>query len=1718
MKREFRQYRIPTFQEVMPEEKGTATQIPSFNDVMTGAPEPSKKKVGTGSSTSALMSGIGSLSGLGRPSIVEGREAPPEQNKSGSLLTGLIEEAGKQKEDPVKYALDAISPEPDYLRTKVNNTDATYLQKPLGLRNTHEGFQTIKEQKELGQKIDQRNAAEKYIQDAIFPTGIEAKKYTEKVINENGGIPVNNKTFDMAAKVAHDYDVVSDQINRHGSIEGAAVEEYAKNNPVFAQQFKALQDKGYGTAAIPNSLMGVIKSEYRYNHGKNLEQAIKGNPALESEYKENDLERYPDFGKTVVANDISKKRQELGYNSHFVNLDTKTFQKHNDEIANELYKDDPVRKKIYDENKAEIHDMIDVPGFVNRAVEGIKSGAEGQATTIDKLIGNDNATADIMNGWKKSATGVSAGEKGWYKTLGEMGHMTGLVSEIAAGTGLLKGAGVPTNLASKIMIGETFLGNSIKEGHQKFPDNKLKAVASGAANTVAFMLLPDIVPAGKVSQALGGIKQEINNSISELSDANLSKAALKDAISSGFQKGIEITGAIGKQVGKSSLEFGLLSQFNRYVDKALGLNKDAYEHFHPANEVPNAVKAGAIGNFIPSAIAGYGEFAAGERTKDAIWDAANNPEKVLSGSETLSDAQKRDIQGKVQLLSDTKSLLDENNIPEKQQKSYLVHTLNEKVLKDKAEAATDPTLKKKYTDDAKKSHEIKEGILKGIPEDKVKLNQAIKEVKELHSEGFLSKGASEMLESKKTEEATPKFDEGKVKPFLKFVAQQANNITEDGNFNTGSDARKSVAKQYPSQLIDIANEMFPEYQKIAKEHEGTSEISKPIELNPNLPEDYKLADQQKFEPETNIPNINTESNAGTVREDQGRVPSEGKVTEGSQNNSGENIQRSAEKAGQQPPPANTRPTEESGTNKGEEKTGIKNAISRENRLTFELPKVELPKIGTDLERLKAGKDAVDNGEVNPEEVVSKVLEGKGKVGMQPTEAAAMQYYMHQIGRADELLQKQQALENLEPGQKENIISQRLQLSDLMDRATEANMLAGTAWSDVGHTRQILVDAGFNPSREKSIIKEAYGGTVPKEVQAKLDVAIKERDDAIQARTKLEEELRQKEAELQVAMMKKGRSSSPKTPSDYNAKRKGLLEDLKKAKEEHEKWLKDQGIQKQGLGFTLTGKMIKIIGEYAKTFIDQGAEKLSEVIDKVYEEIKDIFPGIEKNDIRDAVASFHAEKLEVKAAGLENKIKSGDIQPTFDKLKPKFQNDSRWVKANQRVSNAEFKIKGIKKQAFNSDKNMFQRGLGWGSRLFRASVLSGYNVLYKLAAAATIGGVLKRIPEQAIGKMWSGIFSGIAKKAPIEGFPNAKGEAKFYKEFFNPKKFVRNSWEILKGNESDLTRRLGEPYREPQNTVAGKIADRVLSLPTDLHQVIKDPVKRSTFESSVHNGMVWAEKNGLDITDPLVVSSIETAAYKRANYEIFLEKNKLNEAFQNFKNKMEKSGNVGSVGKFVAGFLIPVSTVPTNIARRLLSTSPLGLIRGGAKVVNAYRKGIENLNTEEADAVMRQLKQGSLGTALWLIGWFGASSFGGLYSQYDPNKKRKEGELASDQMMVNGEMIPKPVQHALPLEIIQWAATMRHIYDNYRENKGSDNFDASWKAGLGAIGALAEQIPVIETPVHLINATADPYEGKKLEQDIKRRVEPQILRDTGIIPKESSSSGKKSKPQKPSKSK
>jgi hypothetical protein len=346
----------------------------------------------------------------------------------------------------------------------------------------------------------------------------------------------------------------------------------------------------------------------------------------------------------------------------------------------------------------------------------------------------------------------------------------------------------------------------------------------------------------------------------------------------------------------------------------------------------------------------------------------------------------------------------------------------------------------------------------------------------------------------------------------------------------------------------------------------------------------------------------------------------------------------------------------------EKKTGIKNAISNPIRFERALPKVDIPKLGSDNEVLRQGKELVDSGKINPREVVQRI--NSTNEGMHPDEAKAMQYYMHQLGAHETQLQSDLADAGT-PTEKAQVNSHIQQLSDEIDAATEANLKSGAAWAHVGNIRQIVTDAGFNPSRERAIIKDAYGGTIPEHAQKIIDSAIKERDEAIAERLKAEERLKNTAAEktlqkVKEVVEKEEKKTGKQKKEQIREERKSILDELKSAIK------KDTS---SGYAFPFPTHTIPVIGKLAISYFKEGYVNLDELVSKVFDDIKAHFPNATKKDVRDAISQYDplrdyaressTEKLQNKEARIEKKLASGDILDKKTTPSLNFEKDSEW---------------------------------------------------------------------------------------------------------------------------------------------------------------------------------------------------------------------------------------------------------------------------------------------------------------------------------------------------------------------------------------------------------------------------------------------------------------------------
>lgn len=188
------------------------------------------------------------------------------------------------------------------------------------------------------------------------------------------------------------------------------------------------------------------------------------------------------------------------------------------------------------------------------------------------------------------------------------------------------------------------------------------------------------------------------------------------------------------------------------------------------------------------------------------------------------------------------------------------------------------------------------------------------------------------------------------------------------------------------------------------------------------------------------------------------------------------------------------------------------------------------------------------------------------------------------------------------------------------------------------------------------------------------------------RLRLEKELAAKNSIKSIS------KNTKKSKADFVAERKSLKDELKEAKEKHEQWLKDNGISQAGTSpFTLTTDMAKIIGKIVKSHVEETAIKFDDLINKVYEEVKDVLVGISKKDIVDVMAGVYDEKKETrdeKAARLRdlrteaillNKLEKVRLQEVFNTTKDRAEKTQRIKELEQKIKEVRNRNKELNKE-------------------------------------------------------------------------------------------------------------------------------------------------------------------------------------------------------------------------------------------------------------------------------------------------------------------------------------------------------------------------------------------------------------------------------------------------------
>jgi hypothetical protein len=379
-----------------------------------------------------------------------------------------------------------------------------------------------------------------------------------------------------------------------------------------------------------------------------------------------------------------------------------------------------------------------------------------------------------------------------------------------------------------------------------------------------------------------------------------------------------------------------------------------------------------------------------------------------------------------------------------------------------------------------------------------------------------------------------------------------------------------------------------------------------------------------------------------------------------------------------------------------------------------------------------------------------------------------------------------------------------------------------------------------------------------------------------------------------------------------------------------------------------------------------------------------------------------------------------------------------------------------KEAFDKERYKFERAnrtkpekvMDWLVRWRRELILTGVPTLGKLTVAASA-----RIGISPIEEMYGGLISkipgisAIADKAPREGGFSGKAEAESLSKLFQYDT-LDQMLKIIKEGKSREDRLFGKKADLPNE--AFEFFGRV-------HSALKYSAKRAEIYRAFQKRAEYAWRKGIDPSDPLVEATLWADAYIDGSRSIFMNDNMATDLYRSMLGYLRNKKG-GKPIAAVAQILLPIVKVPTNF---VLETThyAFGLPKAAAAIAHGLVKGMDNMTPQEADYIMRMLKKGSVGLALFTVGFLNPQAIGGYY-----NGKRKEDDLDANDLKFFGIKIPHWAQHIPPIEVLQLGATVRRVKDAY-EKKHTDAKGAAEGLRAGVVGLLSET-PFIDQPKRL----------------------------------------------------
>ena len=295
-------------------------------------------------------------------------------------------------------------------------------------------------------------------------------------------------------------------------------------------------------------------------------------------------------------------------------------------------------------------------------------------------------------------------------------------------------------------------------------------------------------------------------------------------------------------------------------------------------------------------------------------------------------------------------------------------------------------------------------------------------------------------------------------------------------------------------------------------------------------------------------------------------------------------------------------------------TGIKNAVTEEERETKGKNPVEVETRRSFGEAFDRGKEAVDSGQIDPRVLAENLAKAPRALSAEESVALIYDRMRLQDDHATVMEQIEKATADEDPA---TILEGRQRLAKIEDDINTNDEAARRTGYEQGlglAARKMMIAEDYSLARSVQRMRVATGlPEIPEELRAKIETLTKQLQESLKKSETYEERIKELEAARKVRRMteelapvrraeKRGSSSRKAMDTEFHA-----LSNKLKAK---------FGV----LNIGFDPEDIVVLAEMARNRVIAGITDAKAIVDDIYEDLKEL-PDLEKRDIRDAISGY-----------------------------------------------------------------------------------------------------------------------------------------------------------------------------------------------------------------------------------------------------------------------------------------------------------------------------------------------------------------------------------------------------------------------------------------------------------------------------------------------------------------